>query len=42
MNDGDGLQKKVWIEMLVGDSGTGFAQMDEAEEPATGGHVIAQ
>ena len=29
-------RKKVWIEKLVGESGTGIAQMDEAEEPATG------
>ena len=33
---GDCLQPNPLVEMLVRESGTGFAQTDEAEEPAMG------
>ena len=41
MIHGDRFQQKPLVEMLVRESGTGFAQTDEAEKPAMGGNVIA-
>ena len=38
MNDGDRIQKKLGLRCSWRESGTGFAQMEEPEEPATGGY----